>query len=94
VLRDNNKRFFLEEMLKNNRLIMCCSRKSIIFALKDLQISHISLHPHYIGLAKARQRNFTKNLLDQLKQVIDYVMEYKIRDIVKISSTKQMKNFE
>ena len=47
-----------------------------------------------ICLAKARQRNFTKNLLDQLKQVIDYVMEYKIRDIVRISSTKQMKNFE
>jgi hypothetical protein len=35
----------------------------------------ISLYRHYIGLAKARQRNFTKNLLEQLKivLVVDYV---------------------
>jgi hypothetical protein len=55
--------------------------KEYHIALKDLQISHISLYRHYIGLAKARQRNFTKNLLDQLKLVVDYVMAYKIRDI-------------
>jgi hypothetical protein len=84
---------------------MCCSRKSIIlscvaaervlYCSRRLQTSHISLYRHYIGLAKAQQRNFTKILLDQLKIVfvVDYIMVYKIRDIVRISSTKQIKEF-
>ena len=64
--------------------------KEYHIALKDLQIFHISLYRHCIS-AKERQTKFTKYLLDQLKivLVVDYVMVYKIRDIVRISSTKR-----
>jgi hypothetical protein len=55
---------------------MCCSRKSIILLSKITNISYFTVSSLYIGLAKARQINFTKNLLDQLKivLVVDYVM--------------------
>ena len=44
---------------------------------------------------KSTPKKFHKNLLGQLKivLVVDYVMVYKIRNIVRISSTKQMKEF-
>ena len=64
MLRDNNKIFELEEMLKktkNNRLIMCCSRKSIILLSKITNIQYFTVSSLYRLIAKARQRNFTKS---------------------------------
>ena len=73
---------------------MCCSRKSIILLSKITNISYFTVSSLH-RLRKSTSKKFYKNLLDHLKivLVVDYVMVYKIREIVRISLTKQIKEF-
>ena len=62
VLRDN-KIFELEEMLKktkNTRLIMCCSRKSIILLSKITNISYFTVSSLYRLVSKSTPKKFYK----------------------------------
>jgi hypothetical protein len=63
-------------------------------ALEDYK--YLIFHCHYIGLAKAHQRNFTKRShgsTENSSRCRLYNGVYKIRDIVRISSTKQSEEF-
>ena len=74
MLRDNNKIFELEEMLKKDKktqinhvlqpkeyyIIMCCSRKSIILLSKIANISYFTVSSLY-RLSKSTTKKFYKN---------------------------------